>query len=478
MRATHVLMATASLVLIAPAAGTQTIDRTTPPVLGSPPELKLPPIEQRTLSNGMRLLIVRHDELPLATFNLVVGSGASYDLPGKSGVAEFTASMMREGAADRSTLAISDQLAYLGASLSTMAGWDGSTVFLHTPTAQLDSALALYADVALRPTFPAEEMERQRGRRLAAILQRQDQPPVIADLAYSALLYGNEHPYGQPLTGTEASIRAITRDDLLARYNTHFRPNNATMIVVGDVNPDDIQRRIERLFGAWTPGPVPPLHLTDPVRPQRTTLYIVDKPGAPQASFRLGHIGAPRATRDYFSLVVMNTVLGGSFTSRLNQTLRETHGYTYGAGSGFAYRKFAGPFVSQAEIVAAKTDSALVEFMRELRGIRELIPEDELTRAKRYLQLGFPGEFETTTDIANQLAPLIVYGLPLDYFDNYVRNIEAVTQQDLQRVAREYVNPDAMTIVIVGDRREIEQPLRALGLAEIIIRDVSGQVIQ
>jgi zinc protease len=477
-RAKSLFAAVAVLALAAPTAGAQTMDRSVPPVLGPPPELRLPPIEQRTLSNGLRLLIVRHDELPLATFNLVIGSGASYDPRGKPGVAEFTASMMREGAAARSTLEISDQLAFLGAALSTTAGWDGAIVFLHTPTAQLDSALALFADVALRPTFPADEMERQRGRRLAAILQRQDQPPVVADLTFSVLLYGNEHPYGQPLTGTEASIGAIARDDLVAHYNTHYRPNNATMIIVGDVQPDDIQQRIERLFRGWAPGAIPPLQLTEPARPERTTIIIVDKPDAPQASFRLGHVGVPRSTEDYFPLVVMNTVLGGSFTSRLMQTLRETRGFTYDASSGYAYRKFAGPFVSQAEIVAAKSDSALVEFMRELRGIRELIPEDELTRAKRYLQLGFPAGFETTTDIANQLVPVVVYGLPPDYFNNYVRNIEAVTQQDLQRVAMQYVNPDVMTIVIVGDRREIEQPLRALGLAEVIIRDLSGQTIQ
>jgi zinc protease len=465
-------------VLLAGEAGGQAVDRTVPPVLGPPPELRLPPIEQRTLPNGMKLLIVEHHELPLATFNLVIGSGATFDPRGRAGTADFTAAMLREGAGDRSSLEISDQAAFLGASLSTTATWDASTVFLHTPTAQLDSALALFADVALRPTFPAEEVERMRGRRLTAILQRQDQPPVIADLAYAALLFGDEHPYGQPQGGTEESMRGITPDDMVAFYSAHFRPNNATLIVVGDVSPDDIERRIAALFGGWSPGAVPQIEIRDPGLPERTVIYLIDKPGAPQSSFRLGHVGVARSTQDYFPLQVLNTILGGSFTSRLNQNLRETHGYTYGAGSGFGHRRFAGPFVSLAEVVATKTDSALVEFMRELRGIREPIPEDELTRAKRYLQLRYPSGFETTTGIASQLVPVVVYGLPLNYFDTYVSSIEAVTQNDLRRVAARYVHPERMTIVIVGDRQTIEQPLRALGTAEIVIRDITGATVQ
>lgn len=472
----------AAVILCGPAtvptgAAAQTFDRSRSPELAPPPELRLPPIVERTLPNGLKLLIVEHHELPLATFNLVVRSGASQDPAGRPGTADFTASMLREGAGTRSSLEIADQMAYLGATLSTNSGWDASTVFLHTPTAQLDSALALFADIALRPTFPVAEMERLRGQRLTSILQRRDQPPVIADLAYASLLFGTEHPYGQPLGGTEASTRDVQRDELERYYRSHFRPNNATMIIVGDVRPDDIEARVARLFGAWEPGTVPAVTLNEPSGAGRTTIYLIDKPGATQSSFRLGHIGAPRSTSDYFGLVVMNTVLGGSFTSRLMQNLRENRGYTYGAFSGFAFRRFAGPFVSQAEVVAAKSDSALIEFMKELRGISVPIPEDELLKAKRYLQLRFPGGFETTTGIANQLVPLVVYDLPMDYFEGYVRQIEAVTQADLQRVAQRYVNPDRMTIVVVGDRTQIEQPLRALGMAEIVVRDVGGQPI-
>jgi zinc protease len=458
-----------------PEGAAQAVDRSRPPELAPPPELRLPPIVQRTLPNGLKLLIVEHHELPLATFNLVIRSGASQDQPGRPGTADFTAAMLREGAGSRSSLEIADQMAFLGAALSTSAGWDASTVFLHTPTAQLDSSLALFADMALRPTFPADEMERMRGRRLTSILQRRDQPPVIADLAYASLLFGAEHPYGQPLGGTETSTRDVQREELGRFYHAHFRPNNATLIVVGDVSPDDTEARIARLFGSWEPATVPSATLSEPPGVERTTIYLIDKPGATQSSFRLGHVGPPRSSSDYFALVVMNTVLGGAFTSRLMQNLRENRGYTYGAFSEFSFRRFAGPFVSEAEVVAAKSDSALIEFIKELRNIREPVPEDELLKAKRYLQLRFPGAFETTTGIANQLVPLVVYDLPLDYYQGYVRQIEAVNQADLQRVAQRYINPDRMMIVVVGDRSQIEQPLRALRMAEIVVRDVAGQ---
>jgi zinc protease len=201
------------------------------------------------------------------------------------------------------------------------------------------------------------------------------------------------------------------------------------------------------------------------------TLILVDKPGAAQSSFRLGGIGAPRTTSDYFALQVLNTILGGSFTSRLNQNLRETHGYTYGAGSGFSMRRAAGPFTASAEVVSAKTDSALIEFTKELRAIRDTVPSDELAKAKRYLQLGLPENFETTGGIAGQMLPLLTYGIPLDFYNSAVQKIGAVTQADVQRVARQYIDPDKLTLVIVGDRKTIEPGLRALKPGEIVIRD-------
>ena len=460
-------------------AGAQgTIDRTKPPVLGPPPTVSLPPIVTRQLPNGLKLLIVEQHELPLADFVLLVGSGATADPAGKMGVANLTAAMLREGTTTRKSLDIADQAAFLGIGLSPTSSWESSTLSLHTPTAQLDSALALFADVALHPSFPANEFERLRKNRLTELLQIRDQGPAIANLVFPAIVYGNAHPYGLASIGTEASVKSLTTTDLQSYYQTNFKPNNATLIIVGDVNPVRIEQKVNELLGGWQRGNVPQLTYGEPPKPATTTIYLVDKPGAAQSSFRIGGVGVPRSTKDYFALTVMNTILGGSFSSRLNQNLRETRGYTYGAGSRFDMRRAAGPFTASAEIVAAKTDSALLEFMKELNGIRQSIPADELSRAKRYLQLQLPGNFETTQQIAAALVPVALYGLPLDYYNNYVQSIEGVTQADVNRVAQQYVNPGSLAIVIVGDRKTVEQGLKSVNVGPISIRDMAGLPIQ
>lgn len=448
------------------------IDLTVPPTLGPPPALRLPPVTTRQLPNGLKIVVVEQHELPIADVILELRTGGEADPAAKAGTAALAAVMLTEGTTTRSALAIADQAAYLGVRVSAASGWEQSTVSLHAPTAQLDSALALFADVALRPAFPAPDLERVRKVRLTALQQMRDRGPAIADRAYATALYGAQHPYGRPLSGTEASVASISRDDLTRFYGTYYRPNNATLLVVGDVRPDDVERRAQALFGSWARADAPVgTTATAPGR-SATTVVLIDKPGAAQSSFRLGGIGAPRSTSDYFALQVLNTILGGSFTSRLNQNLRETHGFTYGASSGFSFRRSAGPFTASAEVVSAKTDSALAEFMKELRAIRDTVPSAELAKAKRYLQLGLPEDFETTGSIAGQMLPLITYGIPLDFYDTAVQNIGAVTQADVQRVARQYVNPDKLTLVIVGDRKTIEPGIRVLRPGEIVIRDV------
>ena len=455
-----------------------TFDRSKPPELGPPPRVALPPIVTRQLPNGLKLLIVEHHELPLADFVLLVGSGSTTDPASKTGVANLTATMLREGTTTRKSLDIADQIAYLGISLSPSSSWESSTLSLHTPIAQMDSALALFADVALRPSFPADEFERLRKNRLTDLLRLRDQGPAIANLAFPAIIYGGVHPYGAATLGTEASVKSLSVADLQSYYQTNFKPNNSTLIIVGDVNPAQIEQRISALFGGWQRGDVPQPTYTDPPKAAATTVYLIDKPGAAQSSFRIGSVGVPRSTKDYFALSVMNTILGGSFTSRLMQNLRETRGYTYGASSRFDMRRNAGPFLASAEIVAAKTDSALLEFMKELNAIRQSVPASELSRAKRFLQLQLPGNFETTQDIAFQLVPVALYGLPLDYYNNYVQNIETITEADVARVAQQYINPGSLAVVIVGDRKSIEPGLKATNVGPVVIRDISGQPIQ
>jgi predicted Zn-dependent peptidase len=448
------------------------IDFTKPPKLGAPPALRVPPITTRQLPNGMKIVVIEQHELPIADIILQVRTGGEADPANRTGTAALTSALITEGTTTRSALQVADQAAYLGVHLGAASGWEQSTLSLHTPTAQLDSAMALFADVLLHPAFPAADLERVRKVRLTSLQQLRDRGPAIADRAYATALFGEQHPYGRPLAGTEASIAAISRGDLETFYNTYYRPNNATLLVVGDVKPDDIERRAQALFGSWARGNVPAPTSATAQAPKATTLVLIDKPGAAQSSFRLGGIGAPRSTKDYFALQVLNTILGGSFTSRLNQNLRETKGYTYGAGSGFSMRRLPGPFTASAEIVSAKSDSALIEFVKELRAIRDTVPSDELAKAKRYLQLGLPEEFETTGSIAGQMLPLITYGIPLEFYNSAVENIGAVTQADVQRVARQYVDPDKLTLVIVGDRKTIEPRLRALRPGDVVVRDV------
>jgi predicted Zn-dependent peptidase len=448
------------------------IDLTKPPELGAPPSLTPPPITTRELANGLKIVVIEQHELPLVDVLLQVRTGGEADPAGKMGTAALVAAMLTEGTSSRTALQIADQAAYLGVELTATSGWEQSSVSLHSPTAQLDSALALFSDVALHPNFPSADLERVRKVRLTALQQVRDRGPAIADRAFASAVFGSQHPYGRPLAGTEGSLASISRDDIQRFFTAYFRPNNATLLVVGDVRPDDVERRARELFGAWAKATVPSVATSTASSAAAVTVVLVDKPGAAQSSFRIGGIGAPRSTTDYFPLQVMNTILGGAFTSRLMQNLRETHGYTYGAGSGFGLRRSAGPFTASAEVVTAKTDSALIEFTKELRAIRDTVPTDELAKAKRYLQLGLPGNFETTGGIASEFVPLLAYGIPLDFYASAVQNYGAVTQADVQRVARQYIDPNKLTIVIVGDRKVIEPGIRALKPGEIIIRDV------
>jgi len=465
-----------------PAAPAAAFDRGARPTLGAPKPLTLPPAVTRTLPNGLELVVVEQHELPLADVILLVGTGGEADPAGKPGVATLVAELLDEGTATRTSLAIADQEAYLGVSIDAASGWDASRVTLHTPTAQLDSALALFADVALRPAFAAKEFERVKRERLTDLVQLKDRAPAIADRAFASIVFGDRHPYGRPLEGTERSVRAIGRADVQRFYEAYYRPGNATLIVVGDVTPDDVERRARALFGAWAGGAPAAAGAANGATagagaPARgaTAVYLIDKPGAPQTSVRIGGVGVARSTEDYFPLLVANTILGGSFTSRLNQNLRESKGYTYGARSRFDMRRTAGPFTASAEVTGTKTDSSLVEFMNELRSIRDTVPAAELEKAKQYLQLQLPGAFETTGQIASQLVPLVLHGLPLDFYDRYAEMVSRVTQSDVQRVARRYIDPAKVAVVIVGDRKSIESPVRGLGLGELQLRDLSGQ---
>ncbi|HZF29089.1 MAG TPA: pitrilysin family protein [Gammaproteobacteria bacterium] len=471
--------ATALLVFATPLSAQRAPDRSKPPAPGPAPALHLPAIEKLKLSNGLPVWLVEMHEVPVVQVNLVLSTGSADDPPGKFGVASLAMAMLTEGAGARSTLEIADAVDFLGADLGAASAIDSSAVRLHVPAARLAGALPIMADVALHPTFPADELERQRDDRLTDLLQSRDDPPTIAALAFARVLYGAEHRYGTATVGTGATIGSFTADDLRAFYRAAIRPDNATLLVVGDITRGAVVPLLESAFGAWKADGPAPVHRTLPAAQERTAreVYIVDKPGAPQSQVRIGWVGVPRSTPDYFPIQVMNTILGGSFSSRLNMNLREQHGYTYGAGSSFDMRASAGPFAATAGVQTDKTSPALTEFFKELDAILKAVPADELARAKNYVALRFPGGFETTADITRKLEDMLVYKLPDDYFAKYVQNIQAVTAADVQRVARKYVQAGRFAVVVAGDRATIEPGIRALALGpihELTVDDVFG----
>ena len=451
----------------------QAPDRSHPPQPGPPPALHLPTIQKQKLSNGLPVWIVELHEVPVAQINLVVSSGTANDPPGKYGVASLAAAMLEEGAGSRSALEIADAVDYLGADLGAATTSDLSAVRLHVPVARLADALPIMADVALRPTFPKDELERQRQQRLTSLLQGRDDPPTISSVAFSRILYGKGHRYGTPQMGTAETIKTFTSEDLRGFYTSAFRPEHAVLLAVGDITADKAMPLFENNFGAWkASGAAASEKLPTVEESPARQIYLVDKPGAPQSQIRIGRIGVPRSTTDYFPIQVMNTILGGSFTSRLNNNLREVHGYAYGASSTFDMRADAGPFYAAAGVQTDKTAEALKEFFNELNAILKPVPADELARAKNYVSLRFPSAFEATGDISRRLEDALVYHLPDDYFAKYVQNIQAITGANVQRVAQKYIKPDHFAVVVVGDLKVIEPGVRALNLGPIKVMTI------
>jgi len=448
----------------------QAPDRSKAPEVGPAPALHLPAIEKRTLSNGLTVWIMGEHKVPTVHLELVVRSGTAADPKGRFGLASLAAGMLDEGAGTRNALQIADAIDYLGADLSATAGIDASYVDLHVPVARLKDALPILADVVAHPTFPEAELQRLRDERLASLLEAQDDPEQLVQFAFPRVVFGAQHRYGSPQMGTGSSIKAITVADLKAFHAAHYVPSNALLIVVGDVTAAAVLPSLERTLGSWTTTAKATAERVADV-PQLTErhVYLVDKPGAAQSQVRIGWVGVPRATPDYYALRLLSGVLGESFTSRLNHNLREVHGYAYGAGSRFDMRAVSGLFYASAGVQTDKTTEALKEFFTELNGIRELIPADELNKNKNYAERLLPRYFETERSTANALAQIYVYRLPADYYQTFGERIAEVSAQDIKRAAAKYIQPDKFAVVIVGDRKVIEPGVRSLNLGPITV---------
>jgi zinc protease len=436
-------------------------DRRVMPAHGSAPTFSPPALHRARLSNGLELVVAEHHELPIVTFHLLVRAGNAANPPDRLGLANLTAAMLDEGTPTRSANDIADQLAAIGSTLSIRADGDMTRLSMFTLKRQLDRSLEIFGDVLQRPTFPAAELERQRSLALAGLVRLRDQPTVLASLATDAVLYGEAHPYGRPEMGNDTTLRAITRDDIAAFYRSNFVPNQASLIVAGDVTMAEISARLESALSDWKSGSAAGVPFPKPPEPHPTTITLVDRPGAAQSVIAVGQIGVQRNSPDYFSLLVMNTIFGGQFSSRLNMNLRENKGYTYGARSSFDWRRQPGPFFASASVETAVTAPALAEFLKEFRDLAgaRLVSDKELEFAKASITRGFPAGFESARDIAGRLQDIVEFDLPDNYFSTVIPSVSAVSADDVTRVASRFIDPDHLTVVVVGDRSQIQSSL-------------------
>jgi zinc protease len=468
-----------ALCLSLTASAQQGLDRKKIPPPGPTPMLRVPSWTKTTLTNGAELMVSEKHDLPLISFSITfLGGDNQFEPAGRQGVASLTAALLSEGTKTRNGDQLSNALQLLGTTVSSnVIGETGSIAFVST-AAKFGPTLDILADMLLNPTFPAAGLERLRGQRLVALTQARAQPNAIASRVFPRIVFGSNHPYGRVVT--EESLKAISREDIVAFHKAYYQPGRALITVVGDTTQAAAKPVIEKALAAWTKGgDRPTFNYPAVADPRPTTIFLVDKPGAAQSTFAIGRPGPPRTTPDFYALQVMNTILGGMFQSRLNANIREEKGYSYGVNSNFAYGKGPGPFRTGGDIVTAKSDAALVEFMKELRGIigSRPITDEELTTAKDALIQRLPGTFASVSSVNAAITTLWTQNLPDDYYQQYTKRISAITKEDVLRVAKQYVTVDNLAIVIVGDRSVIEGPLKATGIAPIVLYDIEGNPV-
>ena len=466
----------------APGTGAESINVDEPwrketPKPGEAKALQLPEPTSFQLANGLTVLVNERTGLPIVSANLVVKTGSGANPTDKPGLANFTAAMLDEGTASRTALQIADEVAQLGASLSTSSTMDATQVSAGSLRRNFDALLTLMSDVARNPNFPAEEVERQRKSRLANLIQQRENPSQVANNTMAAVLYGTAHPYGFPEIGTESSNSGMSRDDMQAFWRQNFVPNNAALIVSGQVTVAELRPIVEKAFGEWQRGTPAQPSLGNPATvPAR--LILVDKPGTPQTQLRVASIGVPRATPDYEAIRVMNEALGGLFSSRINLNLREQHGYTYGASSQFVFRRTAGPFLISSGVRTDVTGPAVSEIFKEVRRMREteLTPE-ELALSKDALVRGLPQQFETSSSVTASTSNIYIYDLGLDYYTKLPARLTAVDAAQVKAAAEKYVVPDKLLVIAVGDRARIAGELQKLNLGAMEMRGADGMPV-
>jgi zinc protease len=442
------------------------VDRSRLPALGPEPIFTFPEIRRRVLDNGLRVWTVEHHDVPVLNVLLLLPAGAADDPADRPGLAAITGDLLDEGSGGLSALEFHEALGRLGASLDTEVGSDATLLGVTMLERFADRGLALLADLVTRPRLERAEFDRVRELRVNRLTQLRDVPSAVAERVFVQRLYG-DHPYGHLSIGTEASLAALTVDDVVQFHDTRYDPAFATLILVGDATHDQLANLADRAFGRWATaahrrradrsGEAPPL--------PDERLVLVHRPGSAQSELRMGHVSVARSTPDYHALLTLNMILGGQFVSRINMNLRERKGYTYGARTSFDLRRGAGPFVLQASVQSEATTDALREAIGELRAIRgdRPVTHEELLLGRAALTRGYPRNFETAEQIARAAAQLSLYDLPDDYFSRFVPTVLALTADDITRAGASYIHPDSLLTVIVGDRDRIGPSVETLG---------------
>ena len=418
------------------------------------------------------MIVAPVTKLPLVTILAVLNSGASNDPPGCEGLAQLTAQLLREGTEKRTGLEVVEGFEKLGTSLESGADWDSTIVGMTLLREQLETGFPLFAEVLTSPVFPEHELDRLKSERLAERLQILSEPRELADESFMRFLYAEGSRYREPMSGSTASISAINRGNVEEFFTAHYSPDAVTVIVVGDTTVDEAVQLVGSSLGEWQgQRHAPTVSAGQRVKREVQAVELVAKPDAAQAELRVGHVGMSRSHPDYFSVVVMNALLGGLFSSRINLNLREQHGYTYGASSYFDWRRDTGPFVIATAVKSEATGDAITEILKEIDGIRsEEVSADELSLATSYLQGVFPIRYETTSSIASALATLTVFQLPESFYDDYRANIGSVTPADVLNAARTHVWPEKLQMVVVGNPAVLKEPLEKLVSQEISVQ--------
>lgn len=445
------------------------LDRTKAPKASPAGKVSFPRYFEKQRGNGLKTFVVENHQLPIVTVGFVVKSGAAYDgkLPGLSSV---VCELLTKGTGKRSATQIAEEIDFIGGTLSHSVSWNASHVYVSTLKSHLAQAIDILQDVILNPTFPPKEIERVRAQRIASIQQMKADPGYLAEEEFASVVFGG-HPYGNMPTGTEKSIGEMRRQVLKNFHERFYLPDNSLIVFAGDIAPKEAEQYVSKYFAKWK-GNYRENAIPVPVkRAGNGLVFIADKPGAVQSSLRVGHIGIARNNPDYLKVFVMNTLLGGYFSSRINMNLREVHGYTYGGRTEFDARSIPGTFQVSADVRNEVTVETIDEVINELNRIRDTLPsKDEMTMVKNYLSGLFPIQLETPQQVAGRVIAIELYRLPKNYYRDYRENVKRITARDIRAVARKYIHPEDLAIVLSGDSKEIGEKLAKFGRVR-----VSGQ---